>query len=185
MAGLVARKTNTGRPAYCVFCPRHKHSISFPKAFTDSKKTKPEPKKKNTDDDIPQKTDLKIFLEECILLEKANLLFCSFVHFDKFLVAALTHPTCQRGWKASVSHKTAIILRFSADFMDTKMTNREVGPQLESLQTAFGHLGFVICCAKRVMLKGTFNYENEYCCEDWRIWLKKEIIPILKCLCIV
>ena len=134
-------KTNTGRPAYCVFCPRHKHSISFPKAFTDSKKTKPEPKKKNTDDDIPQKTDLRIFLEECILLEKANLLFCSFVHFDKFLVAALTHPTCQRGWKASVSHKTAIILRFSADFMDTKMTNREVGPQLESLQTALGHFG--------------------------------------------
>ena len=91
------KKTNTVRPAYCVFCPRHKHSISFPKAFTDSKKTKSEPKKKNTDDDIPQKTDLKIFLEECILLEKANLLFCSFVHFDKFLVAALTHPTCQRG----------------------------------------------------------------------------------------
>ena len=96
-AGQVQEKTNTVRPAYCVFCPRHKHSISFPKAFTDSKKTKPEPKKKNTDDDIPQKTDLKIFLEECILLEKANLLFCSFVHFDKFLVAALTHPTCQRG----------------------------------------------------------------------------------------
>ena len=90
-------KTNTVCPAYCVFCPRHKHSISFPKAFTYSKKTKSEPKKKNTDDDIPQKTDLKIFLEECILLEKANLLFCSFVHFDKFLVAALTHPTCQRG----------------------------------------------------------------------------------------
>ena len=27
-------KTNTVRPAYCVFCPRHKHLISFPKAFT-------------------------------------------------------------------------------------------------------------------------------------------------------
>ena len=28
------KKTNTVRPAYCVFCPRHKHLISFPKAFT-------------------------------------------------------------------------------------------------------------------------------------------------------
>ena len=44
--------------------------------------------------------------------------------------------------------------QISADFMDTKMTNREVGPQLESLQTAFGHMGICDLLCKESNVEG-------------------------------